>query len=63
MTVEELLKRARGQVGQKTIYGLGRGSTLGASPKDEKGMCDCSAFVCWCRDIRKRQTQFAFLTS
>ena len=61
MTVNELVARARGQVGKKTVYGLGRGTTLGDSPRDETGACDCSAFVCWCLDIRKRQTQFAWL--
>lgn len=62
MTVKEFLARVRSQVGQNTIYGLGRGTTVGPSPRDETGACDCSAFVCWCLDIRKRQTQFAWLT-
>src|SRR3954468_633480 len=61
MTVNELVARARGQVGKKTVYGLGRGTTIGGSPRDETGACDCSAFVCWCLDIRKHQTQFAWL--
>lgn len=61
MTVADLLARARGQLGKKTIYRLGGGSTLGASPRDETGSCDCSAFVCWCLDIRKRQPGFAWL--
>src|SRR5262245_26298751 len=61
MTVKEFLARVSSQVGQNTIYGLGRGTTLGPSPRDETGACDCSAFVCWCLDIRKHQTQFAWL--
>lgn len=61
MDVNELLMRARSQVGKKTVYGLGRGTTVGTSPRDETGACDCSAFVCWCLDIRKQQTQFAWL--
>ena len=63
MTVNEFLARARGQVGQGTVYGMGRGATLGPSPRDEIGACDCSAFVCWCLDIRKQQTQFAWLVA
>lgn len=61
MTTNELVARARGQVGKGTAYGLGRGTTVGASPRDELGACDCSAFVCWCLDIRKHQPQFAWL--
>ena len=61
MDVNEFLTRARGQIGKQTVYGLGRGTTVGPSPRDETGACDCSAFVCWCLDIRKHQTQFAWL--
>ena len=62
MTVAELIARAKSQVGQGIAYGLGRGATTGNSPRDETGACDCSAFVCWCLDIRKQQTNFAWLT-
>ena len=63
MTVNQFLTRARGQIGRGTAYGLGRGTTLGPAPRDETGACDCSAFLCWCLDIRKRQTQFAWLVT
>lgn len=61
MTVAELLKRARAQAKLPTIYGLGRGRTLGPDPRDETGACDCSAYVCWCLDIRKSQPALAWL--
>jgi hypothetical protein len=63
MTTADLIARARRQVGKRTVYGLGRGVTVGESPRDETGACDCSAFVCWCLGIRKRQTNFAWLTN
>ena len=62
MTATALIKRAKSQIAQGTSYGLGRGATIGSSPRDETGACDCSAFVCWCLGIRKEQTQFAWLT-
>jgi hypothetical protein len=61
MTASDFIARARSQIGQSTAYGLGRGTTTGASPRDEIGACDCSAFVCWCLDIRKHQPSFAWL--
>ncbi|HUQ89168.1 MAG TPA: CHAP domain-containing protein [Vicinamibacterales bacterium] len=62
MKAAELVARARFQVNRATVYGLGRGVTIGESPRDETGACDCSAFACWCLGIRKRQTDFAWLT-
>lgn len=49
MRVEELLKRARSQIGRKTIYRLGSGGMCpGADrPTGDDGACDCSGFVCW----------------
>lgn len=57
MTVDELLERARSQIGLGTVYRMGGGKIVpfGADCRDELGGCDCSAFVCWALRIRKYQ--------
>jgi hypothetical protein len=61
ITVDELITRARKQAGTGTKYGLGGGKTTGIDPRDERGSCDCSAYICWCLDIRKHQPSLAWL--
>jgi len=61
LTVDELIARARTAANTGTKYALGGGKTTGADPRDERGQCDCSAFVCWCLDIRKHQPSLAWL--
>jgi cell wall-associated NlpC family hydrolase len=61
MTPQELVARARAQIGLPTRYVLGGGRTQGEDPRDEAGGCDCSAFVCWCLGLAKYQPQFAWL--
>lgn len=58
MTVDELIKRATGEVGRNTIYALGKGRDWRSTPnvaKDREGKCDCSSFVCWCLGLSKFQ--------
>jgi len=61
MTVAELIQRASSQVGKNTVYALGTGSSQGLNPRDERGRCDCSAFVCWCLNLPKHQPQIVWL--
>jgi cell wall-associated NlpC family hydrolase len=48
-TGEEVVARARSQIGLRTIYALGAG---GRRPADARctqgGKCDCSGFAAWC---------------
>ena len=60
MTFDELIARARQQAGTGTKYRLGGGKTTGVDPRDENASCDCSAYVCWCLDIRKHQPSLAW---
>lgn len=55
MKVEELIQRARSNIGKKIKYRLGGGKLkpVGATCADEQNSCDCSAFVCWCLQISK----------
>ena len=57
MIGEEIVSRARMQIGKKIVYGLGMGDVTvhDDSPADEFNRCDCSAFVCWCLKLNKRQ--------
>lgn len=50
MTPEEVLARARGQIGRGTKYELSRGGFYPQSltAADSVGRCDCSGFVAWC---------------
>jgi hypothetical protein len=55
MTIQDLLARARSQVGLGIRYKMG-GGTSKASPHtcaDAKNNCDCSSFVCWALGIDK----------
>lgn len=77
MTVDELLARARAQVGHKArslqepqageraIYQLGAGALDPSAPhpwgEGEDGACDCSAFSCWCLGVSKLQRGFRWL--
>lgn len=55
MTVEELLERARSQVGLGIRYKMGGGTSKAArhTCADTKNTCDCSSFVCWALGIDK----------
>ena len=57
MTPEEVIARARSQIGLGTVYKLGGGKTVpsGSTCHDEFNGCDCSAFVCWVLKMRKYQ--------
>lgn len=63
MTPNEIVGRARSAVGRKTKYVLGGGkmTPVGEHPMDERGGCDCSAFVCWVLGINKHQEGLAWL--
>lgn len=54
-TVDDLLKRARSQVGLGIRYKLGSGAMTAAPHTCEgaDGSCDCSSFVCWALGIDK----------
>lgn len=57
MTVDELLERARSQIGLGTLYRFGGGKIIpsGMDCRDELNGCDCSAFICWALKVRKYQ--------
>ena len=58
MSGSEIVARARAQIGRKIVYQLGSGDVTAHddSPADEFNRCDCSAFVCWCLKLNKRQS-------
>lgn len=47
LTRDQVVARARSAIGQKTIYGLGKG---GRDPHEAHPgkVCDCSGFAAWC---------------
>lgn len=57
MTEEQIVERARSQIGKMITYRLGAGDITvnDDSPADEYNACDCSAFVCWCLKLNKYQ--------
>jgi hypothetical protein len=57
LTEQELLDRARSQLGRGTVYRYGGGKIIpeGTDCRDELGGCDCSAFACWVFRMRKWQ--------
>lgn len=63
-TVDEVLSRARSQVGLAIRYRLGGGAARAGrhTSADAKGTCDCSAFACWALGIDK-QGSYPFLVS
>ncbi len=61
MTVDELIARARSQIGLKIRYALGGGSVSSDSCRDEHGGCDCSGFVLWCLGWPRRDATAAWL--
>ena len=65
MRVDELVTRARSQIGKGTVYRLGGGNLDPSAPhpRDEQESADCSAFACWAIGIRKYQPQFRWLVA
>lgn len=61
MTVDELIARARSQIGLKTRYALGGGTVSGEHCRDGRGACDCSGFVLWCLGWPRRDAGAAWL--
>lgn len=61
MTHSDLLARARSQVGLKTRYALGGGTVSGTTCQDLTKACDCSGFVLWCLQWRRRYPDEAWL--
>ena len=63
MTPDQIVKRARSQIGLKTIYRLGGGNLdpSALTVQDELRSSDCSAFACWVFGVRKYQPRFAWL--
>lgn len=57
MQVQDLIDRARSQLGQAARYRLGGGKTdpRGSTCLDEDRSADCSAFVTWCFRLPKYQ--------
>lgn len=57
MTPDQVISRARSQIGQGTIYALGKGGMLAGQERaaNTHGQCDCSGFVAWCLGV-SRQT-------
>lgn len=56
MTVDEVLRRARSQLGRRIRYELGSGGITPSAPGPEgpDGACDCSGFVAWCLGVGRR---------
>lgn len=63
MTAQELIARARAQIGQGTVYRLGGGTVAGDSCRDEAGACDCSGFVLWCLGLQRRYPEERWLAT
>lgn len=61
MTIEELLARARSQIGKQTRYALGGGTVSGSTCQDLTKACDCSGFVLWCLQLRRQYPNEAWL--
>lgn len=61
MTVAELLTRARSQIGRQTRYALGGGTVSGSTCQDLTKACDCSGFILWCLQWRRRYAEEAWL--
>lgn len=61
MTVDDLLARARSQIGKQTRYALGGGTVSGTTCQDPSKACDCSGFVLWCLQWRRRYPDEAWL--
>lgn len=51
---EQIVVRARSQIGLKTRYVLGGGHAGGDSCQDRDKACDCSGFICWVLQRRRR---------
>ena len=54
---DTILARARGAIGKKCIYTLGKGGMdpTAEAPWDLALECDCSGFACWCLGISRLQ--------
>lgn len=57
MAIDQLIQRARSQIGLPTKYVLGGGHAGGDSCRDAAGACDCSGFICWVLQRRRRLDQ------
>lgn len=54
MTPDVWIARAKSQIGLKTKYTFGGGHAGGDSCQDDDGACDCSGFICWVLQRRRR---------
>jgi hypothetical protein len=61
MTSQDLIARARSQIGLTTTYTLGGGTVSGDSCRDGDGACDCSGFVLWCLGLKRRWPDLPWL--
>ena len=60
-SIDEVLTRARSQIGLKIRYALGGGTVSGTTCQDLTKACDCSGFVLWCLGWRRRYPDEAWL--
>lgn len=61
MIVEEVVTRACSQIGLKTRYALGGGTVSGSTCQDLTKACDCSGFILWCLQWRRRYSDETWL--